>query len=177
MPSKIIAINRAPVLTLWAAVVAKRLGFREDEALSLGQAVAGLTAVRKARSLGIIKPHEEAPQKARGKERGEEFWIELCGRPVPAKNTDEGIRSVRGNKALEPDSVKRYLENKFDENLAAARSAMEKLAKSYKPKELAKECYSLYEQFRPDIPAGTKGWGAEGRLDLGLIEKLAKRKR
>jgi hypothetical protein len=25
---------------------------------------------------------------ARG--RGEEFWIELCGRPVPAKNTEDG---------------------------------------------------------------------------------------
>ncbi|HZX22934.1 MAG TPA: hypothetical protein VFF18_05315 [Woeseiaceae bacterium] len=28
-------INRAPVLTLWAAVVAERLGFERDEALTL----------------------------------------------------------------------------------------------------------------------------------------------
>ncbi len=40
-PSKI-QINRAPVLTLWAAVVAQRLGFNRDEALSLGRALAGL---------------------------------------------------------------------------------------------------------------------------------------
>ena len=39
-----ISINRAPVLTLWAAVVAKRLGFDHDEALTLGKAVAGLNA-------------------------------------------------------------------------------------------------------------------------------------
>jgi hypothetical protein len=31
-----IQINRAPVLTLWASVVAERLGFNHDEALSLG---------------------------------------------------------------------------------------------------------------------------------------------
>ena len=35
---KIISINRAPVLTLWVAVVGQRLGFDEDEALTLGKA-------------------------------------------------------------------------------------------------------------------------------------------
>ncbi len=34
-----IKINRAPVLTLWAAVVAERLGFRRDEALTLGSII------------------------------------------------------------------------------------------------------------------------------------------
>src|SRR6266566_2245062 len=86
LPMKTISINRAPVLTLWAAVVAERLGFDEDEALTLGKAVAGLNAQAKGRRLGIFEPHEEKPKKAREKERGEEFWIELCGRPVPAKN-------------------------------------------------------------------------------------------
>jgi 8-oxo-dGTP diphosphatase len=41
MPATI-SINRAPVLTLWAAVVAQRLGFRWDVSLSLGKALAGL---------------------------------------------------------------------------------------------------------------------------------------
>ena len=52
MATKTISINRAPVLTLWAAVVAQRLGFAEDEALTLGKAVAGLNAQAKARRLG-----------------------------------------------------------------------------------------------------------------------------
>jgi hypothetical protein len=34
--NRTISINRASVLTLWAAVVARRLGFDEDEALTLG---------------------------------------------------------------------------------------------------------------------------------------------
>ena len=33
--NRTIYINSAPVLTLWAAVVAERLGFRRDEALTL----------------------------------------------------------------------------------------------------------------------------------------------
>jgi hypothetical protein len=44
---------------------------------------------------------------------------------------------------------------------------MQKLAKAYKPAELAHACYSLYERFRPAIPQGVKVWGASGDLDLG----------
>jgi hypothetical protein len=44
-------VNRAPVLTLWAAVVAEVLGFKHDEALTLGRAVAGLNAYSKGVSL------------------------------------------------------------------------------------------------------------------------------
>ena len=90
-----ILINRAPVLTLWATTVAERLGFDQDEALSLGKAVAGLTAQSKGQRLGIYKPVPQEVKKARARKRGEEFWIEICGRQVPAINTPEGgIRPV-----------------------------------------------------------------------------------
>jgi hypothetical protein len=176
MAPKTISINRAPVLTLWAAVVAERLGFDEDEALTLGKAVAGLNAQAKGRRLGIFKPHEEKPQKAREKEHGEEFWIEICGRPVPAKNTDDGIRAMKGAQVIDPGGVRRYLDDKFGENLKVVRSAMQKLAKAYRPQELAHDAYPLYERFRPNIPAGKRGWGAKGDLDMGLIGRLAKEK-
>jgi hypothetical protein len=39
MAAKTISINRALFLTLWAAVVAQRLGFAEDEDLTVGKAV------------------------------------------------------------------------------------------------------------------------------------------
>ena len=72
--------------------------------------------------------------------------------------------------------MRRYLEDKFGDDLKAVRSAMQKPAKAYRPQELAHDAYRLYERFRPDIPAGKKGWGAEGDLDLGLIERLSKKK-
>jgi hypothetical protein len=174
MTPKTISINRAPVLTLWAAVVAQRLGFKEDEALTLGKAVAGLNAQAKGRRLGIFKPHEEKPKEAREKERGERFLIEVCGRPVPAMNTDGGIRAVQGNKPINPDSVRRYLDDKFGDRLKAVRSAMRKLARSYPPRQLARDAYVLYERFRPEIPAGKSGWGARGELDLRQVAQLAK---
>ncbi|HEV3119052.1 MAG TPA: hypothetical protein VG099_16435 [Gemmataceae bacterium] len=172
LATRTISINRAPVLTLWAAVVARHLGFDEDEALSLGKAVAGLTAQLKGRQIGIFRPLEA--HRARQKKRGEEFWIELLGRPVPVRNTAEGIRAVRGNRIIEPDSVRRYLAGKFGKNLRAVRSAMQRLAASYSPEELARQAYSLYERFRPEIPSGVKGWGAKGKLDLESIEQLAR---
>src|SRR5437764_3832311 len=101
--ARTVTINRAPVLTLWAAVVAQRLGFTEDEALTLGKAVAGLNAQAKGRRLGIFKPHEEKAKKAREKEREEAFLIEVCGRAVPARNTEEGIRAVKGRQVIGPE--------------------------------------------------------------------------
>ena len=174
MVSRSISINRAPVLTLWAAVVAERLGFNRDEALTLGRAVAGLNAQSKGRRLGIFKPHEEKARKAREKGRGERFLVELCGRGVPAMNTPDGVRAVARGKPLDPEGVETYLEGKFGENLDAVRGSMRKLAKSYSPAELSQQAYVLYEQFRPAVAGGKSGWGARGVLDLKLIEGLKK---
>ena len=170
-----IMINRAPVLTLWAAVVAERMGFDADAALSLGKCLAGLNAQAKGRSLGIYKPAktpEGRPPKKVG--LGEEFWVELCGRPLPAKNTAEGIRAVTGDKPIDPAPVQRYLQGKFGDALQAVRGAMAALAGAYKPDDLSEQAYSLYEQFRPRIPAGVKGWGAKGKLDLARIRALGR---
>jgi hypothetical protein len=154
-------INRAPVLTLWASVVAKRLGFDADESLSLGKALAGLNAQSKGQRLGIFHPTQEMAN-ARKKEHGEGFLIELCGRPVPATNTEDGVRATTKGKPIDPDSVQSYLEARFGEDLPVVRAAMAKLAKSYKPAALATAAFRLYEQFRPVIPEGVKGWGAAG---------------
>ena len=70
-----ILINRAPVLTLWAAVVAERLGFDRKEAFSLGKAVAGLTAQSKGRRLGIFTPIPAVVRKVREQQRDEEFFV------------------------------------------------------------------------------------------------------
>jgi hypothetical protein len=175
MSGEKILVNRAPVLTLWAAVVAERLGFDRPAALSLGKALAGLNAQSKGRSLGIYKPPEHPegmpPKKAR---LGEEFWVELLGRPIPAKTTDDGVRAVTADKPIDPAGVERYLQEKFGAGLEDVEKAMEALAKSFSAQDLATRAYSLYERFRPEIPAGVRGWGAKGELDLGRIRSLGK---
>lgn len=175
MAANTVTINRAPVLTLWGAVVAERMGFDWPEALTLGRAVAGLNAQAKGRRLGIFRErkleHGRPPKKVG---LGEEFWVEVVGRPVPAKRTEEGVRAVVGAEPISPDKVERYLRSKFGDDLASAREAMEAVAESFERKELSEVAYALYEQFRPKIAAGRKGWGQKGELDLDLIRSLAK---
>jgi hypothetical protein len=86
--------------------------------------------------------------------------------PIPGHDTGSAW-------VLDPDSVRRYL-GKFGADLKAVRSAVQKLAKVYRPQELAHGTYRLYERFRPDLPEGKRGWGAKGDLDLVLVGRLAK---
>jgi hypothetical protein len=165
-----ISINRAPVLTLWATVVAERLGLDRDEALSLGKAVAGLNAQSKGQSLGIYHKSGK-PGKPEARPRGS-FSVPLMGREVPAMKTADGVRAVTKGAPVSPESAQKYLESKLGPDLAAARRAMEELAKSFDPAVLAERAFGLYEKFRPAIPAGVRGWGAKGTLDLDLVRSL-----
>jgi hypothetical protein len=153
MPKKI-SINRAPVLTLWAATVAERLGHDHEEALTLGKAE---------------KEKEKKQAKAANLPT-----VTLLGRAVPVVKTPAGLRAAVGGEQIEPESVEKYLRQKFGEGYTDARAALEHLAKSYTPRQLEANAYSLYEKFRPEIPEGKKGWGARGELDLDYIASLAK---
>ena len=173
-----VTVNRAPVLTLWAAVVAERLGFDRDEALTLGKSVAGLTAQSKGQRLGIFTPSPEAVRRQRAEKARAAgvFHVALLGRAVPVLHTDEGLRAAgKDQKPVVPASVQKYLASKFGDALPAVRHAMETLAKSREPEALAEEGFRLYEAFRPGVPAGESGWGAKGTLSLKKIEQMARR--
>ena len=178
MATHTVTINRAPVLTLWAAVIAERLGYDYETALTLGKAVAGLNAQSKGRRLGIFEepkgPQEEREQKAQ--QPGEQFTVSLLHRRVPVISTDQGVRATVKGQPIDPAGVRRYLAQKFGHELADVQAAMEALAKAYSPDQLAAQAYALYEQFRPDIPEGKKGWGAAGQLELDQIRSLGEEK-
>src|SRR5690348_8941492 len=137
-----IRMNRAPVLTLWATVVAERLGFDHDAALTLGRAVAGSSAQIKGRALGIYEPSEEPPSKAAEERRDrlnpdEPFGVRLLGWTVPALGTPDGIRAMEKDfRAASAAGVERYLASKFGDHLEEVRAAMEQLAASLSPQEL-----------------------------------------
>ena len=119
-----VTINRAPVLPLWAAVVAERLGFDHDEALTLGKTVAGLTAQSNGRHLGIFTPspvevHRKRAEKVRA---AGVFHVALMGRAVPVLHTDEGLRAAdRDQTPVSPESVEKYLASKFGQTLPVVR--------------------------------------------------------
>ncbi len=172
-------INRAPVLALWAAVVAERLGSHWDTALTCGQAVAGMTAHAKGVRLGIYASHEERPHETPppipSGATGAVRTLPLLGRNVPVVPTKDGLRAISKGEIAKPESVTRYLVSKFGEQLEPARTAMERLAASVPTDELEEHAFHLYEQFRPEVPADERGWGAKGVLDLAKIETLVQR--
>ena len=173
MSATTIKINRAPVLTLWAAIVAERLGFDEREALTLGKALAGYTAQTKGQLLGIYHPREGAePAEKEGEPETDVVFVALMGRSLPARLTPDGVRATARSQPTDPESVRRYLRGKFGEALPAAERAMRRLAESFPADRLDTEAYGLYERFRPAVEKGKRGWGAEGTLDLEKVLAL-----
>jgi hypothetical protein len=175
-----IKINRAPVLTLWGVIVAERLGYSHDEALTFGKALAGLNAQSKGQRLGIYSKSEDELEKkmseqSKEREIGETQMVEVVGRMIPAVHTAHGLRASIKGKEIDPGSVEKYLEKKFGEALPEVTKAFEELAQSYPPPELERQSYKLYERFRPSVPEGTSGWGASGELSLERIRQLAKK--
>ena len=175
-PGRTSRINRAPVLTLWAAVVAERLGFEHAEALTLGRALAGLTAQAKGVRLGIFEPAapEEVDERRRRLGEGEQLEVQLLGRTIAVVRTPEGLRALDKDKPAQASSVERYLAGRFGKDLDAVHEAMQALAGSLPPAELARRAFGLYEQFRPAVPADEAGWGAKGVLKLDRIRSAMK---
>jgi len=169
-----IEINRAPVLSLWAAIVAERAGLSEDESLSVGRAVAGLTAQSKGRRLGLYKqPPASETEKLRGmRDDLDARSLEFMHRTIPIIRQGSEIRALSKAKAIEPDSVRRYLDTKFGEQLPLFRDALRALAASMPVETLLATAMDLYATFRPTVPSGAAGWGKRGTFDTGTIDVL-----
>jgi hypothetical protein len=172
-----ITVNRAPVLTLWGTVVAERLGYSRATALTLGKTIAGKTAFSKGQTIGRAQRREPAaPPKAKSSAEKTKF-IAFMGRHATMVETASGPLAVAGGVPIAPKDVEEYLEEKFGEHLGEARLAMEALATSRSPAQLAREAFGLYAKFRPAIPAGSAGWGKEGVLDLEVVLKMVAAKK
>jgi hypothetical protein len=166
-----VIVNRAPVLTLWATVVAERLGHPPDTALTLGRSVAGSAARVKARNIGREeRKADRDADMARLREELVTAPVLLLGKTIRLlPNNDGELRAADGDQPADPVGVERYLAKAFGDHLAEVRTAMEALASRYDPVELNRIGFRLYEKFRPEIPPGNQGWGAKAVLDVGKI--------
>jgi hypothetical protein len=91
-PPPPISANRAPIVTLWATVVAERLDYSAETAPTLGQFVAGSSARAKARRLGISNEKQEAEERHVGAAELK-LWqqtVHLLGRDIPVLAADDG---------------------------------------------------------------------------------------
>lgn len=78
LTTKATVVNRAPVMSLWSTIVAERLGFSREEALSIGAAYTEMNAVSKGASLGIFKERDKIGMEA--VKGGAQPYVELMGR-------------------------------------------------------------------------------------------------
>jgi hypothetical protein len=170
MQETAIRVNRAPVLTLWAAVVAERLGHAPATALSLASVVAGTAARAKARRLGLAEDRSAGEGPARPRRE----VARLLGRDIPLVQSKGGeALAERDGHAAAAAPVEAYLARAFGPRLAEVRGAMEALADGLAPEELNRIGFRLYEAFRPEVPEDVSGWGAKGRLELDRIRAAA----
>jgi len=175
-PSEIL-VNRSPVLTLWATVVAQKIypELSLTEALTFGSATAARTARSKGTKLGIYsKEKDEARAEAfsSDKDATEEKTYSLLGFHIDALQTPEGIRALaNGGQIQNPQKTWSHLKKRFGDGLGYILQEMH-CAADAAGVHLKSSAYDYYVHIRPDIPQGTKGWGAHGVLETSKLSNF-----
>lgn len=172
-PPESIVVNRSPVMTMWAAAVARRaLKVSWREGLSLGAAAAAICARRKGQSLDLYK---DTPEKSTEKQ------VQLLGFDVGVRggddDDDDSIRGVDSQGHVkDPAAVERSLRSKFGDHYDFFKTEFNDLADTYDLDDLNSNlAYDLYETFRPNVPPGRAGWGKPGRLTVSTIRACRKK--
>lgn len=167
-----ITINRAPVLELWGSCVAHCLYPKLDwtTCLSIGGAISTITAISKGRSIGAMEmpdPGEaQAKREKRLEEQAELDEVEVMGFYLKLKDGAAmvGDKPKKGN---EETLKKKY----GDEQYEKAKATLEESLEGWegKEEELSNRAFGMYEDFRPNIPSGQKGWGRKGQLRFETV--------
>jgi len=174
-----ILINRAPVLHLWSACVARFLHpeIPWQTCLGVGSAISTLCAISKGRSIGTIEPPD----------RGKKAERDAKKRQAQTQSTGEvelmGFRLLlKGDQVLVLGKVRTGneapLRAKFGEAYDRVKGVMEDALGTWKGRsgELDKKAFSMYEQIRPTVQSGQGGWGKKGELRLQKITEVVERK-
>lgn len=170
---KPIIINRAPVLELWGACVAHFLhpDFSWGLCLSVGSSISTITAISKGRSIGTIAPPDDSKNessKDETKKKGDDLpTVKVMGFPMMIQG-DSVIVKGKPKTTREVSLVRKY---GSDESYGKAKDAMVEALQDWRGKEdeLDGKAFHMYEQFRPDVAKGQKGWGRKGELHLPKI--------
>ncbi|KAH9045393.1 hypothetical protein EDB85DRAFT_1906407 [Lactarius pseudohatsudake] len=159
-------VNRAPVMMAWACVVAERLGFSREEALSIASV--------KGVSIGVYDKKREADLKTTHA-GGTQPYVDLLGRRVPLYRNASGAWRAFTTEDSDsaPGAAYGYITRALRQTAPAVLGAMRLLAESYSdPMELNRVGFALYADFRPEVT----GWGKRGELMCEVILALRKTK-
>jgi len=156
-----ILVNRPPFLTLWASVVARRLGYDADEALTLERAVAGQTTAARGKRLRTLE-ERSAPDPRELRTRREVLGAEtthFTARTTSCLRTPQGLRALAETTPIDPNSVRRYIESKFMDAPPLAELRLAALAPSAPSEELEACAMDLAMRMCPAVAGGKSGVG------------------
>jgi len=143
-------LNRFPLLGLWAKEAARRLGYAEDEAESLGHAYAVLYAIRANRLAHPPATQEEKKKKAKPKLKTES--LVFGGDELPIIHDENGrIRGlVGGDKPQTPRTYQASIKPKFpDDYYRRLEKCFRRAFKAYPPQALqGRLVYDLYDEWK-----------------------------
>lgn len=171
-----IEVDRAAALALWAAIVAKRLGYSPSTALTLGLFLADSIVATKAKRIRVDENAEDGAESRRQKRgpRPHQLTVHLLSSDISIRLAADGtLRAKDQGKPASARSVAGYLARAFGHHLALVSDAMEALVASMPPEELNRIGLQLYERFWPEVPHGRQGWRVKGKLRLERIREAA----
>ncbi|KAF4619664.1 hypothetical protein D9613_005009 [Agrocybe pediades] len=161
-------INRAPVMMAWATLVAERMHFTRDEALSIASVYTEMNAITKGVSLGLYdKDKERGQEAAKG---GSQPYVELMGRRPLYRSQAGQWRALSNGSPVPSGSAFSYISRAFRQRTPHILGAMKLLADSYTPQELNQNAWSLYAEFRPKV----NEWGKRSEIYCKSILALRK---
>jgi hypothetical protein len=179
-----VTINRFPIFAAWCYVIARRLGYREDEAKSLAVTRARLGAAARAGNLGGgAKPRGHAPRGVRGAAPPEELdQVQFVGMRPYVTHVDGELRgamhSGEGLQVVTPRDYDVSVARKLGETYPSVLRVLEKLAAQIPPERLNAAGYPLWEQFAPMVrdASGRESkprFGQRALFDPAKVEHLA----
>ncbi|KAJ7283566.1 hypothetical protein C8J57DRAFT_1432640 [Mycena rebaudengoi] len=169
LKTKSTVVNRAPLMTAWSTLVAERLGFQPEEALSIASVYTELNAISKGVSLGVFEQGKEKGMEAsRG---GSQPYVEIMGRRPLFQTQSSQWRALSKGTAVEPGVAFSYISRAFRQTTPHVIGALRLLVQSFTPQEINAKAWSLYCDFRPEV----KGWGERAELRCETILDLRKK--
>ncbi|KZT62966.1 hypothetical protein CALCODRAFT_526375 [Calocera cornea HHB12733] len=164
LKSRSVVINRAPIMAAWATIVAERIGFKREEALSIGSVYTEMNATSKGISLGI---YERTKEKESAVGSAQPFVTLMDRKPVMQLPDDEWRGLIRGE-PVEPAAAFGYIHRAMRQTLPYVMGAMRLLSLSFTPEALNNRGYALYCDFRPSVD----GWGKRAEMRISDILAL-----
>ncbi|KZT35553.1 hypothetical protein SISSUDRAFT_1131050 [Sistotremastrum suecicum HHB10207 ss-3] len=161
-------VNRAPIMTAWSMIVAEKLGFKREEALSIASVYTELNAISRGVASGIFDSKKADGMEA--KSLGSQPYVELMGRRPLFMTQSSQWRALSKGDPVPPSTAFSYVSRSLRQTAPYVIGAMRLLAETYSPRELNEKGFGIYAEFRPAVT----DWGA--RSEVRCKDILALRK-